>query len=141
MPDYTTNGTPDNFRNESGKPTYSELKAEKIKALQPAVKQAIEQLDNLATPTPIEQQVVECFGDNQQYDGGWFADYDGKWIDITNDVTNLVALIESQNKRARLDEIMRLLDWDNWDLLQGEREGVSVKQLLGRKEELEKETL
>lgn len=48
-----------------------------------------------------ELQIVKCFGDAQVYDGGWHAEYDGKWIDITNEVYNVKRLMEAREKSIR----------------------------------------
>lgn len=49
-----------------------------------------------ASTDGLENKIAKCFGDSQQYDGGWFAEYDGKWIDVTNDVMSLKELFKSQ---------------------------------------------
>jgi len=52
----------------------------------------------------MENKIVKCFGDSQQYDGGWFAEYDGKWIDVTNDVENVKQLFLDTIEKAKPEE-------------------------------------
>lgn len=53
----------------------------------------------------MEEKIVKCFGDSQQYDGGWFAEYDGKWIDVTNDVQNVLQLFLDTIEKAKPEEL------------------------------------
>lgn len=42
----------------------------------------------------LKEQILKCFGDEQAEDGGYFALYDGKWLDVTNEVDQLMQLIK-----------------------------------------------
>ena len=64
--------------------------------------------------TPTEQdnelrkEIHKLFGDGQAYDGGYHSCYDGKWIDMTNEVCAVADFITADRKRvaleARMDE-------------------------------------
>lgn len=56
----------------------------------------------------LTKQVHSLFGDQQAYDGGYFSCYDGKWLDVTNEVVAVVELIERHTEQARIDERERI---------------------------------
>lgn len=68
------------------------------------------------SPTPPQQsgddelrkQVHELFGDSQLEDGGYFVLYDGKWLDMTNEVCSVVDYITARDASIRIDELNRL---------------------------------
>lgn len=68
------------------------------------------------TPTEqdkLREQIHKLFGDHQADDGGYQSCYDGKWIDMTNEVCAVADYITADRKRvaleARLDELTRVL--------------------------------
>ena len=60
----------------------------------------------------LEKQIHKLFGDGQAYEGGYHSCYDGKWIDMTNEVCAVADFITADRKRvgleARLDELTKL---------------------------------
>lgn len=71
-------------------------------------------MTNPMTPTEqdkelLREQVHKLFGDHQADDGGYQSCYDGKWIDMTNEVCAVADFITADRKRveleARLDEL------------------------------------
>ena len=68
------------------------------------------------TPTgqdkELREQIHKLFGDGQAYDGGYHSCYDGKWIDMTNEVCAVADFITADRKRvaleARIDELKHL---------------------------------
>ena len=78
--------------------------------------------------TPIEQdkellekQIHKLFGDGQAYDGGYHSCYDGKWIDMTNEVCAVADFVTADRKRialeARLDEMdVALAEVTHWSI-------------------------
>lgn len=74
-------------------------------------------MTNSMTPTgqdKLREQVHKLFGDYQADDGGYQSCYDGKWIDMTNEVCAVADFITADRKRvvleARLDELREMSD-------------------------------
>lgn len=58
----------------------------------------------------LREKILKCFGDAQSEDMGHvFACYDGKWLDITNDVESLLALFSSLLEHERREAEIALL--------------------------------
>ena len=59
------------------------------------------------TPTgqdkELREQIHKLFGDGQAYDGGYHSCYDGKWIDMTNEVCAVADFITADRKRVALE--------------------------------------
>lgn len=57
----------------------------------------------------LREQIHKLFGDNQVWDGGYQSCYDGKWIDMTDEVNAVANFITADRKRvaleARIDEV------------------------------------
>ena len=72
------------------------------------------------TPTEqdkeLREQIHKLFGDDQADDGGYHSCYDGKWIDMTNEVCAAADFIIADRKRvalgARIDELNNVRDMD-----------------------------
>lgn len=69
------------------------------------------------TPTEqdkLREQIHKLLGDYQADDGGYQSCYDGKWIDMTNEVCAVADFITADRKRveleARTDELQKALD-------------------------------
>lgn len=68
------------------------------------------------TPTEqdkeLRERIHKLFGDNQAYDGGYHSCYDGKWIDMTDEVCAVADFITDDRKRvaleARIDELAKI---------------------------------
>jgi len=89
-------------------------------------------------PNDSERKIADCFGDTDAiYDGGWFANYDGKYVDITNDVVTLSQMVQDEILKARIDELrdIRLGKFTN-HLFQHKEYCVPTKDIDSRIEEL-----
>ena len=63
------------------------------------------------TPTEqdkLREQIHKLFGDHQADDGGYQSCYDGKWIDMTNEVCAVATWHTRKLNEARIDEIRRV---------------------------------
>jgi len=63
----------------------------------------------------LRKQVHKLFGDNQVYDDGYQSCYDGKWIDMTDEVCAVADFIAADRKRveleARLNEVQNAYEY------------------------------
>lgn len=60
------------------------------------------------TPTEqdkLREQIHKLFGDHQADDGGYQSCYDGKWIDMTNEVCEVADFIIADRRRVGLEAI------------------------------------
>ena len=55
----------------------------------------------------LEKRVHALFGDSQVYDGGYHSCYDGKWVDMTNEVV-AVAKLKQQWQLEALEDYLCL---------------------------------
>lgn len=65
------------------------------------------------TPTEqdkLREQVHKLFGDHQADDGGYQSCYDGKWIDMTDEVCAVADFITADRKRVALEARIQALD-------------------------------
>ena len=51
----------------------------------------------------LREQIHKLFGDHQAYDGGYHSCYDGKWIDMTNEVCAVADFITADRKKHELE--------------------------------------
>ena len=62
----------------------------------------------------LKKEIHSLFGDAQATDGGYQSLYDGKWIDMTDEVCAVADFITADRKRvaleARIDELSNAQD-------------------------------
>ena len=58
-----------------------------------------------ANDEELKKQVHALFGDSQVEDGGYHSCYDGKWLDMTNEVCAVADFITDYATRQRIDEL------------------------------------
>lgn len=64
----------------------------------------------------LREQIHKLFGDYQADVGGYHSCYDGKWIDMTNEVCAVADFIIADRKKhelqARIHELQGVISWN-----------------------------